>query len=138
MAQQAYPSSEPFQALSQGMPTNFYLFTDDGYPPYGTTIVTTRKLVADKPGLVARFVRASIEGWKSYLADPAAGNELIQKDNLCMTSEQPAFALKRLRELKVFDGGDAATLSAGIMSDARWKQTYDFMVKTGLLKVETD
>ncbi len=138
VAQQAYPSSEPFQAMNQGVPTNFYLFADDGYPPYGTTIVTTRKLVADKPDLVARFVRASIEGWKSYLADPAAGNELIVKDNPRMTPEQLAFALKRLRELKVFDGGDAATLGAGIMTDARWKQTYDFMVKAGLLKAETD
>lgn len=94
--------------------------------------------MADKPDLVARFVRASIEGWKSYLADPAAGNELIVKDNSRMTAEQLAFALKRLRELKVFDGGDAATMGAGIMTEARWKQTYDFMVQAGLLKAETD
>ena len=136
--QQAYPSSEPFQAQAQGVPTNFFLFADDGYPPYGTTIVTTQKLVAEKPDLVARFVRASLEGWKSYLADPAAGNELIQKDNPKMSSEQLAFALKRLKELKVFDGGDAATLGAGIITEARWKQTYDFMVKAGLLKPETE
>lgn len=30
VAQQAYPSSEPFQAMNQGVPTNFYLFADDG------------------------------------------------------------------------------------------------------------
>lgn len=136
--QQAYPSSEPFQAMGQGVPTNFFLFADDGYPPYGTTIVTTQKLVAEKPDVVARFVRASIEGWKSYLADPAAGNELIQKDNPKMSSEQLAFALKRLKELKVFDGGDAATMGAGVITEARWKQTYDFMVKAGLLKPETE
>jgi NitT/TauT family transport system substrate-binding protein len=138
IAQQAYPSSEPFAAAAQGMKSNFFLFADDGYPPYGTTIVSTQKLVAEKPDLVQRFVRASIEGWKSYLSDPAAGNELIVKDNPRMPADQIAFGIKRMKELKVFDGGDAATMGAGVMTEARWKQTYDFMVKSGLLAPETD
>lgn len=136
--QQAYPSSEPFQALKQGVPTRFFLFADDGYPPYGTTIVTQQKTVADRPDLVARFVRASIAGWKSYLANPAPANRLIQQDNPKMSDEQLAFAVQRLKELKLFDGGDAATLGAGVITPARWQQTYEFMVKAGLLKPETD
>jgi NitT/TauT family transport system substrate-binding protein len=138
LVQQAYPSSEPFQALQRGVKANFYLFADDGYPPYGTTMVTTHKHVAERPDLVARFVRASIEGWKSYFADPSAANELIRKDNPNMTPEQLAFALKRLQELRVFSGGDAATLGAGVITEARWRQNYDYMVKAGLLKPETD
>ncbi|NSL53815.1 ABC transporter substrate-binding protein [Uliginosibacterium aquaticum] len=138
LAQQAYPSSEPFQAMKNGVKANFFLFADEGYPPYGTTIVTMQKTVADKPDLVARFVKASIEGWKSYLADPAAGNELIKKDNPKMEDEQIAFGVKRMKELKVFDGGDAAKYGAGIMTDARWEQTYKFMVGAGLLKADTD
>lgn len=136
--QQAYPSSEPYQATKAGVKTKFFLFADDGYPPYGTSIVSTNKLVADKPELVQRFVRASIEGWKSYLANPAAGNVLIKRENPKMDDEQLAFAVKRMKELKVFDGGDAATLGAGVMTDARWKQTYDFMVAAGLLKADVD
>jgi NitT/TauT family transport system substrate-binding protein len=138
LAQQAYPSSEPFQAMKNNLKVNFFLFADEGYPPYGTTIVTTQKLVADKPDLVARFVKASIEGWKSYLADPAAANELIKKDNPKMDDEQIAYGIKRMKELKVFDGGDAAKLGAGIMTDARWEQTYKFMVGAGLLKADTE
>ncbi|VWX62325.1 Nitrate ABC transporter substrate-binding protein [Burkholderiales bacterium 8X] len=138
VAQQAYPSSEPFQAAKNNMPANFFLFADDGYPPYGTTMVTTQKLIAEKPDVVQRFVRATIEGWKSYLEDPAAANELIKKDNPKMDDEQIAFGIKRMKELKVFDGGDAATLGAGVMTDARWEQTYKFMVGAGLLKPETD
>lgn len=137
-AQQAYPSSEPFQAQKAGVKANFLLFADDGYPPYGTTIVTMQKTVADKPDLVARFVKASLEGWKSYLANPAPGNELIKRENPRMDDEQIAFALKRLKEIHAFDGGDAATLGAGVITEARWKATYDFMVKAGLLKPETE
>ncbi|MEC5385742.1 ABC transporter substrate-binding protein [Uliginosibacterium sp. H3] len=138
LSQQAYPSSEPFQAMKNNVKANFFLFADEGYPPYGTTIVSTQKLVAEKPDLVARFVKASIEGWKSYLADPAAANELIKKDNPKMDDEQIAYGIKRMKELKVFDGGDAAKLGAGIMTDARWEATYKFMVGAGLLKADTD
>ena len=120
--------------MKQGIKTNFFLFADEGFPPYGTTIVSTQKLVSEKPDLTARFVKASIEGWKSYLADPAAANELIKKDNPKMEDEQIAFAIRRMKELKVFDGGDAAKLGAGVMTEARWKQTYEFMVKAGLLQ----
>ena len=55
-----------------------------------------------------------------------------------MNDEQIAFGVKRLKELKMFDGGDAATLGAGIMTDARWQATYQFMVDAGLLKADTD
>lgn len=138
LAQQAYPSSEPFQAMKNNVNAKFFLFADDGYPPYGTTIVTMQKTVADKPDMVARFVRASLEGWKAYFADPTLANELIKKDNPRMQDDQLAFALKRLKELKVLDGGDAAKMGIGVMTDARWEQTYKFMVSAGLLKADTD
>jgi NitT/TauT family transport system substrate-binding protein len=126
-AQQAYPSSEPFQAMQKGMPVNYFLFADDGYPPYGTTMVTTTKLVTEKPDALKRFVHATMEGWKSYVyGDPSPGNALIKA------------AIKRLRELNVLNGGDAATMGIGVMTDARWKATYDFLVKSGLLKKDVD
>ncbi|WP_295956809.1 ABC transporter substrate-binding protein [Rhodoferax sp.] len=137
-AQQAYPSSEPFQAAKAGVKAKFFLFADEGYPPYGKSIVSSTKLVAENPALVQRFVRASIEGWKSYLADPAPGNALIKQDNPKMDDEQLAYAVKRIKELKAFDGGDAAKLGAGVMTDARWRQTFDFMVAAGLLKADVD
>src|SRR5580700_7307790 len=45
MAQQAYPSSEPYQAEQQNEKVKFFLFADGGYPPYGSTIVTTEKMI---------------------------------------------------------------------------------------------
>jgi NitT/TauT family transport system substrate-binding protein len=139
VAQQAYPSSEPFQALQKGVKTNFFLFADDGYPPYGTTMVTTTKLVAEKPDVLKRFVRASMEGWKSYLTgDPSPGNALIKADNPKMSDEQIAYGIKRMNELQIVDGGDAQTMGIGVMTEARWKATYDFMVAGGLLDKSVD
>src|SRR5712691_7243720 len=58
--QQSYPSSEPFQAKQQNVPVKFFLFARDGYPPYGTTMVTTRGFVEKNPEVAARFVKASL------------------------------------------------------------------------------
>jgi NitT/TauT family transport system substrate-binding protein len=139
IAQQSYPSSEPYQALQKNVPVNFYLFADYGYPPYGTTIVTTTKFLSEHPEVVSRFVKASMEGWKSYLkGDPAPANKLIQADNPNMSDGQIAFGIKRLNELQIVDGGDAKTMGIGIMTEARWKQTYDLMVASDLLPKDTD
>jgi NitT/TauT family transport system substrate-binding protein len=138
LVQQAYPSSEPFAARQAGIPVKFFLFADNGYPPYGTTFVATKPFVDKNPDAVARFVKASLEGWRSYLQNPAPGNALIKIDNPKMSDEQIAFGVEEMKRLKVLEGGDAATLGIGIMTEARWKATYDFAVATGLLKPEVD
>jgi NitT/TauT family transport system substrate-binding protein len=134
--QQAYPSSEPFQAMKQSVPVKFFLFANDGYPPYGTTIVTTKAFVEKHPDVAARFVKASLEGWRDYLKNPAPANVLIKVDNPKMEDDQIAFGVQRLKELKAVVGGDAATMGLGIVTAARYKATYDYMVGAGLLKPE--
>ena len=138
VAQQAYLSSEPLQAQKAGVKANFFLFARDGFPPYGTTIVATQRMVKEKPAVVQRFVRASMEGWKSYVADPAAGNQLIKKDNPNMTDEQLAYGLAKLKEQQLITGGDAAKMGIGAMTDERWKKTHEYMVSANLLKPDVD
>lgn len=138
LAQQAFPSSEPFQAQQRGVPTKFFLLSAQGYPPYTQAITTTRKWVEEKPEVVQRFVKATLEGWKSYFENPAPANELIKKDNPNMTDAQIAFGISKLREMQVVHGGDAARMGIGIMTDERWERTAKFMVEWGLLKPDTD
>jgi len=138
IAQQAFASSEPYQAQQKGVKAHFYLLADDGYPPYTGSITTTQKMVAEKPDVVARFVKATMEGWKSYLDNPAPANEVIKKENPNMTDGQIAYALQKMKEMKVVTGGDAARLGIGAMTDERWKKTADFMKSYGLLKPDTD
>lgn len=137
-AQQAFPSSEPFTLEQQGLPYNFFLFADEGYPPYGITLVTRTDVINGKPDVVEKFVRASIEGWKSYLIDPTSGNALIKEANPKMSDAQLAFALKRMKELQLVTGGDAAIDGIGTMKEERWKASYDYMVSAGLLKAGTN
>lgn len=138
IAQQAFPSSEPYQAQQKGVKVNFFLFSDQGYPPYTQAITTTQETIAKKPDMVQRFVRASIEGWKSFLDNPAPAAELIKQANPNMTDGQIAYGVAKMKEMKIVSGGDAARLGIGTMTDERWKKTADFMIAAGLLKPTTD
>lgn len=132
--QQGYPGSEPFIAQQAGQKVKFFLFADEGYPPYGNTIVTMQETAKEKPEMVQRFVKATLEGWKSYLQNPAPGNALIKQDNPKMDDATLAYGVKVMKDMKFFDGGDAARLGAGAMTDARWQKTYELMVNSELLK----
>jgi NitT/TauT family transport system substrate-binding protein len=133
-----YSTSEPYIAQQQNIPAKFFLFGPEGYPTYGNTMATTADFINKDPDAVARFTKASIEGWKAYIQDPSVGNVLIKKMNSKMDDGQINFAIKKMREDKVVDGGDAATMGIGIMTEARWKAIRDFMVEASLLKAETD
>ncbi len=135
-AQQAYASSEPFQAQQKGVPVKFFLFAREGYPPYGSTIVVTRKTLETRPEVVRAFVKASMQGWHDYMADPAPGNALIKTANPKMSDEQIAFGIAKMRELHLLDG--EGNVPIGSMTEARWKATADYMVQNGLLKPGTD
>lgn len=45
--------------------------------------------------------------------------------------------MTQIREHHLIDGGDAAS-RLGMMTDARWQKTRDFMVSAGLLAAATD
>ena len=137
-AVQAYPSSEPFEATQQGAKVKFFLFADDGYPPYGTTMVTTRTMAETNPDAVRGFVRASLMGWRDYLANPGPGNALIKEANPKMTDARIAYAIDWLKKDNAIGGGDAAKSGIGTITADRWKKTYDFMVAGGILAPETE
>ena len=136
VATSAYPSSEPFQAQLKGMPARFYLLADAGYPPYGATIVTTRKVLDTKRQALQAFVTASMEGWRDYMDNPGPGNALIKADNPKMSDGQIAFGIAKMREIKVLDSGGKVPI--GTMTEARWQATTEFLVSIGQVKPSVD
>jgi len=140
VVQQGYLSSEPYaiESVAKFKPSVF-LLSDHGWPPYSTTIVCMEKTIKERPQQVAAFVKASMEGWKSYLkGDPSPGNALIKKDNPNMTEDKMAVGIKLLNETGMVFGGDAAKRGAGVITDERMKITYDMMVSMKLLDPKVD
>ena len=133
--QQGYLSSEPYAIEREAkFKPSVFLLSDYGWPPYSTTIVCMEDTLKKTPKAVAAFVKASMQGWKDYLkGDPAAANALIKKDNPNMTDDRIAVGIKLMNETGMVDGGDAARMGIGIITDERMKKTYDMMVAMKLV-----
>jgi len=138
LSQQGFATSEPFSIEKAGIRPVVFLLADQGYPPYSEVLVVTRDSATRRADALARFVRASAEGWKSYLANPAPGNALIRKDNPEMSEELLAYGVRKMKEHAIVDGGDARSAGLLTMSDARWNATVDFLRSAGLAKAGTD
>ncbi|HSX91539.1 MAG TPA: ABC transporter substrate-binding protein [Hydrogenophaga sp.] len=133
VVQQGYLTSEPFAIQKAGVKANTFLFADHGYPSYAATISCMDKTVKERRAAVAAFVRGTMEGWKSYFADPAPANALIKKDNPNMTDEQLTYSVAKLKEMGIVVSGGAATNGIGSIDEARIRQSYDFLVANQLI-----
>ena len=138
LSQQGFATSEPFSIEKGGVKPVVFLLADLGYPPYSEVLVVTRATLAKRADALARFVRASAEGWKSYLANPAPGNALIKRDNPEMSDDLLAYGHRKMKEYAIVTGGDARTAGLLTMTDARWTRTIEFLRSANLTKAGID
>jgi NitT/TauT family transport system substrate-binding protein len=138
LSQQGFATSEPFSIEKAGIKPVVFLLADLGYPPYSEVLAVKRDTLGKRREALQKFVQATAEGWKSYLANPAPGNALIRKDNPEMSEELLAYGVRKMREYAIVDGGDAKTAGLLAMTDARWKATVDFLRSANLAKAGTD
>ncbi len=140
MAMQGYVTSEPYAIETQGkVKPVIFLLADQGFSTYSTLIETRRDLVEKKPDLVQRFVDASAIGWANYIyGDNTAANALIRKHNPDMTDALLANSIEKMKQYGIVDSGDSIKLGIGAMSDARVKDFFDKMVRSGVLKPDLD
>ncbi len=139
-AMQGYVTSEPF-AIEQAakFKPKIFLLANHGFDGYSTLIETRRDLVEKNPGVVQRFVDASIIGWAKYLyGDSSAANARIKRDNPEMTDALIAYAIATMKQFGVVDSGDTSRLGIGAVTDARMKSFFDKMVRAGVVKAGID
>jgi NitT/TauT family transport system substrate-binding protein len=138
LSQQGFATSEPFSIEKAGVKPVVFLLAELGYPPYSAVLAVTRDTLAKRPDVLARFVRASAEGWKSYLTNPAPGNALIKRENPQMSDELLAYGHGKMLEYAIVTGTDTATSGLLTMSEARWRQTIDFLMGARLARPNAD
>lgn len=129
---QGYSCAEPLLAEQQGVPVTTLMVSELGFNPYSSVIITTGKLIREDPELVQRFVSSVRQGWRNYLTDASAGNELILAANeQGMTAEALLFGAKTMRDLAMPD--DAAIETVGTMSADRWETLFDQLTELKLV-----
>lgn len=125
--QQAFATSEPFFAHQAGVETRVLLVSDAGFNPY-RVMYTTRDFLQQHPEIVAKFVRASIKGWKEYLNDPAPANAMIAKLNPALNPDWMQFTWQQLKDGHFVAGEDPTDAQIGQMDPKRWATMYDQLV----------
>jgi NitT/TauT family transport system substrate-binding protein len=125
--QQAFVTSEPYFAEKAGSHVRTMLISSTGYQPY-RVYFTSRQFLAEHPDLVEKFVRASIAGWKNYLADPSMVDAQLTKLNPAMNPDQMKFSVDTLKRDHFIDGAGTPDSHLGHFTDQRWKTTYDQLV----------
>jgi NitT/TauT family transport system substrate-binding protein len=125
--QQAFATSEPYFAHQAGVETRVLLISDAGYSPY-RVMYTTKAYVEQHPEVVAKFVRASVKGWKNYLADPAPAHAMIAKLNPALNPEWMQYTWTQLRDGHFVAGEDPTGAQVGQMDPKRWTTMYEQLV----------
>jgi NitT/TauT family transport system substrate-binding protein len=134
LSQQGFATSEPFSIEKGGIKPVVFLLAEQGYPPYSEVLAVRRDALTRRADAIKRFIRASAEGWKSYLANPAPGNALIKRDNPQMSDELLAYGHRKMLEFGIVTGSDTGTQGLLTMTDKRWQDTVEFLRGAGLAK----
>lgn len=132
---QAYSFSEPFMAQEKGADPQCLMLSDLGFNTYTSLLITRREMIDKNQELVSRMTRASVRGWKRYLAEPEATNKYIHEQNPEMSLKILEFGAAALKPLCVPDGFDEEHF--GDMTAARWQTLVEQMVEIDAIKPAT-
>jgi NitT/TauT family transport system substrate-binding protein len=134
--QQCYVTSEPIAVRQKGGDPQVFLVADSGFNPYTTIVVTRRELLTKRPQVVQAFVAATAEGWRDYLANPAATNSLLGTLNRSMDAATLTAAADAQRPL--IETADTKKLGLGAMTRARWKELVDQLRSLKIIDRDVD
>ena len=129
--QQAYSFSEPFDAERQGGDPVCLMLSDLGFNTYTSLLITRGELIEKQPELVAKMTRASIRGWKKYLAEPDETNKHIHEQNTQMGLDVLSFGVGTLKPLCL--PANFAAERLGEMTAERWQAITSQMIEIGSL-----
>ena len=131
--QQAFVTSEPYFAQRAGVPTRMLMNSDAGYDPY-RVFYTSTDFLREHPDTVARFVRASLRGWRDYMNDPTAANAMILKLNPALSPDWMQYSYNALKKGNYVTGDDGSGALVGQFDSSRWQSMYAQLLALHVLK----
>jgi NitT/TauT family transport system substrate-binding protein len=130
-AQQCFATSEPLAARKAGADPVVFLVADEGFNPYAAVVATRRELWQKSPDIVRAFVRASREGWQSYLADPKPANAVMAKLNTTM--DEGTFAAVADAQRRFVESDETRQRGLGVMRRERWEEMGRILADLGII-----
>ncbi|WP_437730794.1 ABC transporter substrate-binding protein [Sorangium sp. So ce1335] len=131
-SQQCFITAEPIAARRKGSDPATFLVADEGFNPYVVVVITRAALWKENPERVRAFIRATREGWRAYLQDPARANAVMAKLNTSMDAETFVAAAEAQRPL--IETAEVKEKGLGVMTRERWETLAKQLVDLGVLE----
>ena len=135
-SQQCFIFSEPIAARREKQNPKTFLISESGFNPYLTVVIVHEDTLKNEPDTVRKFLQATRQGWKSYLANSKATNVKMQKMNPSLdlaTFDEAA----RLQSPFIETTGTKKD-ALGAMTQDRWKTLYNQLLELKLVKSGLD
>jgi NitT/TauT family transport system substrate-binding protein len=104
-------------------------YSDAGLDYYSNGIVASDTMIEKNPGLVRRFVKATLDGLKTAMADPKEAGEIIHKHHREIDRDIAIAEMRKVKELAAQRNADM-----GVMDPGRVQKTIDIVGATFALK----
>ncbi len=129
----SYLTAGIIKMRQKGYKLNIIWPGDYGVGFYSDTLVTNEHLIARKPGLVIRFLRATLKGWREAVVNPEAAAAISLKYSLNQDLDFQLAMMKALLPL-VHTGEDRI----GWMKPEIWQEMSQMMFENGILARNVD
>ena len=130
-----YFSHEAILIENEGRPVNIMRMEEWGVPNfYELVLVTSERMLEDKPDVVQRFVRALVRGYRDAAADPDAAVESLLQG----TDEEVDEAVERLGVQVIAPMWESGVPSAGWQTSQQWVQFAKWLYDNGLVQDPID
>ncbi len=138
--QQGYVTEDAFLRGEEATkPLVILLLADYGFDNYTTTIFGLKGFIEKNRRAVRAFVAATREGYEACMAgEYGAGMKLLLTMNPDHGEPLFHFKLKEMKERGLVDGGDAARLGVGVMTEERWQSFFETMAAAGVYPKSLD
>jgi NitT/TauT family transport system substrate-binding protein len=123
-----YATTGLIKMRQKGLKLNLIWPSDYGIHFYSDTLATTDRLIAENPGLVSRFLRASLKGWHDAIEDYRQAVAVTLKYSQIKDQELQTAMMEAMLPL-VHTGED----QMGWMKPEVWQGIYQILLEQRLL-----
>ena len=119
---------------SKGRKVNVIRFADNKFNTLTVSVFTSDKVIAEKPDLVRRFVKATERSWKAAMADPEAAIKAAAKAKPGINED--ILRAQMEASFKLIPPPDGSAMPFGVAPAAYWDQTLGILTKYQGLKTD--
>lgn len=113
------------------------LGADYGYAAYGSGVFTSEKMIADKPDVVQRFVKAYLQAFKFVVENPQQAVDIVVAANPEYKGKEETLRKQLDADIKsTFFSAYTKQRGIGAIGDKQWAETAQVLKEQGMLPAD--